>query len=528
MFESLTRRLQSAVETLRGVRRLDEENVAEGLRSVRQALLEADVHYKVAGDLVERVRGACLGEQAMAGVDPSQQFIHAVHAALVEVMGPEGGRLTTAKTPPSVILLAGLQGAGKTTTAAKLAKHLATKQGRRPLLVAADTRRPAAVEQLKVLGERIGVPVFHLPDRTPAQLTTLALEEARTSGRDVVLIDTAGRLHVDQEMMDEVAAVAEKARPDDTLLVVDAMTGQDAVTSSEAFHARLALTGVILTKMDGDARGGAALSLKAVTGCPVLFIGAGEGIDDLDPFQPERMAGRILGMGDVVGLVEKASEQIDSAEAQDSFERMVKGSFTMEDMLAQLRMVRRMGPMKKVLGMMPGMGSMLDQVDLDDRRFDRLEALCLSMTPRERIQPEVLDAGRRRRIASGAGQGVGAVNDLLKSFKSMRKVMKQMNKTGMGARMGMKGKKAALKGLSAPGAGAAMDGLLGGQGGLGAGGAMPDLGGLLGGMGGGAGGGLPGQAATGGLPGRSATRKSGKDRKRKQKGKRRGKGGRRR
>ncbi|HPF15723.1 MAG TPA: signal recognition particle protein, partial [Planctomycetota bacterium] len=470
MFESLTQRLTNSFSFFRGKRELTEENIGEGLTQVRQALLEADVHFQLAREFTDRVKARALGDQRLRGVEASDQFVHAVHTELVELMGPEDARLTFAKSGPTVILMAGLQGAGKTTTCAKLAKLLATKEGRRPLLVAADVKRPAAVQQLQILGERIGIPVFHKEGAKPTEVCLAGVAEAIRTGRDVVILDTAGRLHVDQELMDEVAQIAAVTHPHNQVLVVDAMTGQDAVQSAKAFHERLALTGVILTKMDGDARGGAAVSLKAVTGAPILYLGMGEKIDDLDRFQAERMAGRILGMGDVVGLVEQASEKINEEEAQAGFEKMVMGTFTLEDMLGMIRMVRKMGPMKKVLGMMPGMGQ-LSNMDVDESHMNRLVALFTSMTPTERIRPDVIDMSRRRRIARGAGQDVNAVNELLKRFKDMKKMMKQLGKMGMGSMLGAKGKREALAGMSPTGAmvdpKAGKRGMLPGLGGLG-------------------------------------------------------------
>ncbi|HED65682.1 MAG TPA: signal recognition particle protein [Planctomycetes bacterium] len=516
MFETLTQRLTSAFGSLRGQRELTAENIEDGLRAVRTALLEADVEFKLARDFTDRVKERALGQEVVAGVDPSQQFVHAVHQELVEMMGPEGATLSFAKKGPTVVLLAGLQGAGKTTTCAKLARHLRDKMGRKPLMVAADIKRPAAVEQLRVLGRQLDIPVFHLEGRSAPEVCAAAVAHAREQGLDTVLLDTAGRLHVDEEMMAEVAEIAGRTSPDDTLLVCDAMTGQDAVRSAQAFHERLELTGVVLTKMDGDARGGAAVSLKAITGCPILFTGVGEKLGDLDVFHPERMAGRILGMGDVVGLVEEAHEKISEKEAEQAYQKMVLGSFTLEDMLAQIRMIRKLGPMKKVLGMMPGMGGMLDKVDVDDRQMNRLEALFTSMTPKERLHPEMLDMSRRRRIARGAGQDVSAVGDLLKSYKGMKKMMKQMNKLGLGAKLGAKAKRAALSDMSADGEVAAAGG----------GGLFGSLGGLFGGGGGapaGAPGGMEGLEGMLGGPGAarpmgsSATRKSSNKRKDKKK-----------
>ena len=535
MFESLTQRFSSAFQSLRGVKELNEKNIEEGLKSVRTALLEADVHFQLAREFVDRVRDRALGEAVVRGVDPSQQFVHAVHSELVELMGPEDAVLQVAKKAPTILLMAGLQGAGKTTTCGKLALHLREKHQRRPLLVAADIKRPAAVEQLRVLGRKLDVPVFFREGLSAPEMCAAGVEAAKVGGHDLVILDTAGRLHVDDEMMAEVEEIARVTRPHNQILVVDAMTGQDAVRSAKEFHERLQLTGVILTKLDGDARGGAAVSLKATTGCPILFLGTGEKLEDLDPFRAERMAGRILGMGDVVGLVESAQEKISEEEAQATVEKMVMGSFTLEDMLAQIRMFRKLGPMKKVLGMMPGMGGMLDQVDVDDRKMNRLEALFTSMTPTERIHPELLDMSRRRRISRGAGQPLTAINELLKSFKGMRQMMKQMNKMGLGAMLGKKAKQETLKSMSPDGELAADvggGGLLGGLGG-GLKSGLGGLGGLFGGGGGGGGGGLP---AGGGLPGggpggdllgggarpmgSSPTRKGGSKQRRKQKQKR--------
>jgi signal recognition particle subunit SRP54 len=495
MFESLTQRLTQSFAGLRGRRELTAENIEEGLAAVRTALLEADVHFELATEFTERVSARALGAERVKGVDASDQFVHAVHGELVDLMGPEDGALEFAKRGPTVILMAGLQGAGKTTTCAKLALHLRDKHAKRPLLVAADVKRPAAVQQLRVLGDRLQIPVFHKEGVGPPDVCAAGLAAAEAGGHDVVILDTAGRLHVDDELMAEVAEIAERTRPHNQLLVVDAMTGQDALQSARAFHERLTLTGVILTKMDGDARGGAAISLKRVTGCPLLYLGVGEGLEDLDPFQAERMAGRILGMGDVVGLVETAQENISEEEAQAGFEKMIMGSFTLEDMLGMIRMVRKMGPMKKVMSMMPGMGSLGD-MDVDEREMNRLEALFTSMTPGERIQPETLDVSRRRRVARGSGQEVGAVNELVKRFKDLKKGMKQLNKMGLGSMLGKAGKRDALAGMSPTGgmvdptAGKG-EGMLGGLGG--------GLGGLLGGGGAGAGlgGGLPDMGAAG-------------------------------
>ncbi len=488
MFETLTERLGSSFSFFKSKKELTEANIEEGLAAVRQARLEADVHSKPARDSTDRVKVRALGEGRFKGVEASDQFVHAVHAELVELMGPEDATLEVAKSGPTVILMAGLQGAGKTTTCAKLAKHLRDRHGKRPMMVAADVKRPAAVEQLRVLGRSLDIPVFHLEGAAPPRVCEAGVAEAAANGCDVVILDTAGRLHVDEMLMDEVAEIAATTKPHNQVLVVDAMTGQDAVQSAKAFHDRLALTGVILTKMDGDARGGAAVSLKEVTGAPILFLGAGEKVDDLDPFVAERMAGRILGMGDVVGLVETAQQNIDEEEAQASYEKMVMGSFTLEDMLGMFRMVRKMGPMKKVLGMMPGMGQAAKDLDIDDSQLNRLEALFTSMTRKERLEPEVLDMSRRRRVARGAGQEVGAVNELLKRFKDMRRMMKQLNKMGLGSMLGGKAKRESLASMSPSGAMADPaagkgGGLLGGLGSLlggGGGGDMPDMSEMMG------------------------------------------------
>jgi len=511
MFESLTQRLSSVFSSLRGAKDLNAENIEEGLKSVRSALLEADVNFQVARDFTERVKQRVVGAARLPGVEPGQQFVHAFHKELVELLGPEDAKLAVAKSGPTVILMAGLQGAGKTTTCGKLARLLRDTHKRRPLLVAADVKRPAAVEQLQVLGRQLGIPVFHEPGIAPPELCARGVAAAANGGHDLVILDTAGRLHVDDELMNEVAEIARRTEPHNQILVVDAMTGQDAVRSAQAFHQRLKLSGVILTKLDGDARGGAAVSLKAVTGCPILFVGTGEKLDDLTAFQPERMAGQILGLGDVVGLVEKAQTAISEREAEESFEKMMLGSFTLEDQLKLLRMMKRMGPMKKVLGMLPGMGNMLDGVDMDDRRLPRMEALLTSMTARERLRPEIIEISRRRRIAKGAGQDVAAVNELLKSHKMMGSMMKQMGRMGMGAGLASKEKLATLRDMksagelgagSVPGlppggmfgGGAPSGGMFGGGGGGGFGG----LGGLGGLFGGGRPGSMPEQRPSGG------------------------------
>ena len=530
MFETLTNKLSSAFSSLRGQKELNADNIDAGLAAVRAALLEGDVHFKVARYLVDRVRTRILGAEVIKGVEPSQQFIAAVNTELVELMGPEDATLHVAKQGPTVILMAGLKGAGKTTTCGKLGLYLRDKHKRQPLLVACDIKRPAAVEQLKVLGRQLGLPVFFEEGLTPPEVAAAGVAFAKKNGHDVVILDTAGRLHVDDELMGEVAEIAKRTSPHNQVLVVDGMTGQDAVRSAEEFHKRLQLTGVILTKTDGDARGGAVVSLKAVTGCPVLFVGTGEKPADLDAFSPERMAGRILGMGDVIGLVERAQESISEEEAEASYNKMVMGSFTLEDMFAQLRMIRKMGSMKKLLGMIPGMSGLAGQLDLDDNVFNRQEALYYSMTPRERLHPDMIDVSRRRRIARGAGADVGAVNELLKGFKQMQKMMKQMGKMGLGASLGSKQKRAALEGMGSTAGlegGGGLAGMLGGLG-KGAGSMMSGLGGLLGGRGGG--GEMPDMSALEGMMpggarpmGSSSTRQSAAKKKQKERQKRKNK-----
>lgn len=529
MFETLTDRLNTTFSFLRGRKELTEDNVGEGLREVRQALLEADVHFAVARDFTERVRTRLLGDDRLRGVEASQQFVHAFHNELVELMGPEDAQLEFASSGPTVILMAGLQGAGKTTTCAKLARFLRDKRGRRPLMVAADIKRPAAVEQLKVLGRQLDIPVFHEEGLTPPKVCQRGLKHAVENGYDLVLLDTAGRLHVDDELMDEVAQIAKVTKPHNQILVVDAMTGQDAVNSAKAFHERLELSGCILTKLDGDARGGAAVSFKAVTGVPILFTGTGEKIEDLDSFHPERMAGRILGMGDVVGLVDKAQESIDQEEAQASMEKMILGTFTFEDMLGMLRMISSLGPMGKVLEMMPGMGKGAVDADVSETKMKRFQALITSMTPEERLKPDMVDVSRRRRISRGAGHEMSAIKELFDAYKGMKKMMKQLNKMGLGSMLtgGGKSKKEMLRNMSPTGelasGGGMLDGLGSGLGALGSGlgAGMKGIGNKLMGRGG-----LPAgmegmdleQMMRGPRPmGSSATRKSGSKRKKKDK-----------
>jgi signal recognition particle subunit SRP54 len=432
MFDTLAGALGKAYRALAGQKVLTEANVEEGIRAVRQALLEADVHFKVARDFVKEVRERALGQKVLEAVEPGQQFVKVFHDALTELLGGQTAGLPVAANGPLILMMAGLQGSGKTTTCAKLALWLRRNKKKAPLLVAADLQRPAAIEQLGTLGRQLDVPVHAEPAGTrPVDVCKRGIDEARRKGHDVVLLDTAGRLHVDDELMRELEQIHAACKPHGVILVCDSMLGQDAVNSALEFHRRLPLHGVILTKIDGDARGGAALSIKSVTGRPILFAGTGEKPDDLEEFDPPRMAGRILGMGDVVGLVERAQAVLDEREAEKAARKLQKGKFDFEDFLNQLAMLRKMGPLKKVLGMLPGVGQALKEIDFDESRFQRIEAMILSMTPRERRNPELIDLPRRRRIASGSGNELQGVHDLIKQFKGMQKLMQKMGRGGM-------------------------------------------------------------------------------------------------
>jgi len=439
MFESLSQRLTGLFSRLTGgAGRLTEDSVKEAVREVKRALLEADVSLEVARDFTKAVREQAVGREGIKGVTHAQQFIKIVHDELTALMGGEAAPIAFSPTGTTVLMMVGLQGSGKTTTCGKLALWLRRKHKKNPMLVAADVQRPAAIEQLKVLGKSLDVPVYAEEKGRPPRICARAVEVARKQGHDVVILDTAGRLHIDEALMDELEAVKEGARPDLIYLVADAMTGQDAVKSSRAFHERLDLTGVILTKLDGDARGGAALSIRHVTGRPVVFCGVGEKLDALELFYPERMAGRILGMGDVVSLVEEAQEKLDQVEAQRVAERMFLKSFNLEDMLAQLDQVQRMGNLKDLVKKLPGqLSEALGEQELDDAVLARQKAMIQSMTPHERHHPEEIHAQRRQRIARGSGTSLKDVNELLKSFKMMRKQMKEIRNTFMG-RMGMR------------------------------------------------------------------------------------------
>jgi signal recognition particle subunit SRP54 len=423
MFESLSDRLGAVVGKLRNRGRLSEADVDEILSEIRTALLEADVNVTVVRNVLARIREKAVGVEVSKALDPAQQVVKIVHAELIGLLGGEALKITYASQPPTVVLMAGLQGSGKTTSAAKLASWF-KKQGRQPMLVGADLQRPAAVEQLRVLGQQIGVPVFSAPG-DPVETARLGLEEARRLGRNVLIVDTAGRLAIDAEMMDQVRRISETVQPRYTFLVVDAMTGQDAVTVAEAFNATLSIDGVILSKLDGDARGGAALSVKEVIGKPIAFAATGEKIDAFEQFHPDRMAGRILGMGDMLTLIEQAEQVFEKEEAEKTAKKLVSGKFTLDDFLDQLQQLKKMGPLQNVLGMLPGVGAQLKGAEIGDDQVKRTEAIIRSMTPEERENPSVINGSRRTRIAKGSGTQVQDVNRLVKQFGEMQKMMKQ-------------------------------------------------------------------------------------------------------
>jgi len=431
MFESLTEKFNSVFRSLSGRGRITEANVSDAMREVRKALLEADVNYAVVKQFCKDVKDAALGAEVIKSLHPGQVMVKIVSDELTKLMGPVDTRIYYVSPGPTVILLAGLQGCGKTTTAAKLGKYILA-DGRKPLLVADDLQRPAAIEQLKVLGEQVGIDVYSEDSKNSVKVAKNALKHARQNDHQVVILDTAGRLHIDQDMMDEVADVAKSVTPHQIYLVCDAMTGQDAVNSAKEFNERLELDGVILTKLDGDARGGAALSVKAVTGKPIKFIGIGEKLDKIEEFHPDRMAGRILGMGDVVTLVEKAQEQFDQEEAVKMQKKMAKGSFGFDDFLKQMQAVKKMGGIKDMLKMMPGMGGQAADLDLDGAEIGQMEAIVHSMTLKERRDPDLIESSRRRRIAAGAGVQVQDVSSLVKTFKRSRDMLKAMSGGGFG------------------------------------------------------------------------------------------------
>lgn len=424
MFESLSDRFEGIFSRLRGRGRLSPEDVDEAMREIRMALLQADVNLLVVREFVARVREDLVGADLSQSLTPGQQVVKAVHAELVRVLGGTALKVTYAPRPPTVVLMAGLQGAGKTTTAAKLARWF-KQQGRNPLMVGADLQRPAAVEQLRILGGQVGVPVFSEPS-DPVTVAKKGLAEAQRVGRDVLIVDTAGRLAIDAEMMEQVRQLSEMVQPNYTFLVIDAMTGQDAVATAQAFHETLALDGVILTKVDGDARGGAALSVKEVVGKPIAFASTGEKLDDFEVFHPDRMAGRILGMGDVLTLIDRAEQHIEKEEAEKAVAKMAEGRFTLDDFLNQLQAVKKMGPISNLMGMLPMVPKEVRNMQLDDSMFKPVEAIIRSMTPDERADPSIINGSRRSRIASGSGTTVTQVNELLDRFKQAQTYMRQM------------------------------------------------------------------------------------------------------
>jgi len=430
MFENLSERLERSFKILKGEGVISEINVSETLKEVRRALLDADVNFKIAKQFTDTVKQKALGQNVLKSVKPSQMMIKIVHDELVLLMGGEKSDINI-KANPSVILIAGLQGSGKTTFSGKLALHLKSKRGKHPLLVAGDIYRPAAIEQLKVLGSQIEVPVYTEDgSRNPVDIARNAVKEARKSGYDVVIIDTAGRLAIDEQMMTEIAAVKNAVNPHETLFVVDSMTGQDAVNTAHEFNERIDYDGIVLTKLDGDTRGGAALSIKSVVNKPVKFVSAGEKLDAIDIFYPERMADRILGMGDIVTLVEKAQEQFDEVEARKLQKKIARDQFDFNDFISQIQQIKKMGNMKDLMGMIPGLGKAIKNLDIDDNAFKGIEAIIHSMTPAERSNPMLLNGNRRKRIAEGSGTTVADVNRLLKQFEETRKIMKMAAKGG--------------------------------------------------------------------------------------------------
>lgn len=432
-FEGLTTKLQNVFKKLSGRGKLTEKDVREAMREVKLALLEADVGFSVVKKFVNTVTERCVGSEVLEALTPGQQVIKIVNEEMTKLMGTTNSKLEFGATVPSVVLLAGLQGAGKTTMAAKLALHLKKQFSKSPLLVACDVYRPAAVKQLQVVGEKAGIPVFERGQEDPVETAKLAIEHAKRNFNDLVIVDTAGRLHIDESMMDEIAAIKDELNPAEILLVIDAMTGQDAVNAAKAFNDKLELTGVIITKLDGDTRGGAALSVREVTGKPIKFCGIGEKLTEIEPFYPDRMASRILGMGDVLTLIEKAQSVFDEKKTAELEEKMRKAEFTLEDFLDQFTQMKKMGSLQDILGMMPGMdASKMGDVEIDEKQVARMEAIIKSMTPQERRKPELINASRRRRIAAGSGVQVQDVNRLLNQFESSRKLMKKLTNGGMG------------------------------------------------------------------------------------------------
>ena len=435
MFENLSDRLERSFKLLKGEGKITELNVAETLKDVRRALLDADVNYKVAKQFTDTVKTKAMGQNVLTALKPNQVMVKIVHDELAALMGASASELEL-KGQPAVILMAGLQGSGKTTFSGKLAGMLRSKKGKKPLLAACDVYRPAAIDQLHVLGEQLGVPVYsERENKNPVEIAEHAIAEARRTGRDLVIIDTAGRLAVDEQMMQEIAAIKQAINPDETLFVVDSMTGQDAVNTAKEFNDRLDFSGVVLTKLDGDTRGGAALSIRTVVDKPIKFIGTGEKMEALDVFHPERMADRILGMGDVVSLVERAQEQYDEAEARRLQKKLAKNQFDFNDFLGQIQQIKRMGNLKDLAAMIPGVGKALKNIDIDENAFKGIEAIIYSMTPEERTNPSILNGSRRQRIASGSGTSVQDVNKLIKQFDETRKMMRMITTAKPSSRM---------------------------------------------------------------------------------------------
>jgi signal recognition particle subunit SRP54 len=442
MFESLTDKLELTFKRLRGQGKISETNIDDALRDVRLALLEADVHVQVVKNFLEAVKAKSMGQEVFRSLTPEQQFIKIVRDEMVELLGGEYRDLDLKTAPPVVIMLVGLQGSGKTTTLAKLARYLKKDKKRAPYLVPADIYRPAAIEQLKILGAELQIPVYDSnPETSPVVICQRALQEAKQRFCDVLLIDTAGRLHIDEELMQELAAIKDAVRPHQILFVADSMTGQDAVNQAIGFDGKLGLAGVILTKLDGDARGGAALSIRQMVGKPILFSGIGEKLDALEPFYPDRLASRILGMGDVLTLIEKAEQAVEEDEQAALERRLRAGEFTFDDFLASYKLVRRMGSFKSLLKLIPGVGRELDGLEIDERQMARVEAMVLSMTPQERRLPHVINGPRRRRIAAGSGTTLDDVNKLLQARKQMQKMMKQVGKGKLPSFPGVAGKR---------------------------------------------------------------------------------------
>jgi signal recognition particle subunit SRP54 len=439
MFDNLSERLERSFKILKGEGKITEINVAETLKDVRKALLDADVNYKVAKSFTDTVKEKAMGQNVLTAVKPSQLMVKIVHDELTKLMGGEAEDLQL-NGRPAVILMSGLQGSGKTTFTGKLARMLKAKKNRRPLLVACDVYRPAAIEQLKVLGEQIEVPVYSEPDqKDPVKIALNAIQEAKAKGYDLVIVDTAGRLAVDEQMMNEIEAIKNAIHPDETLFVVDSMTGQDAVNTAREFNERLDFNGVVLTKLDGDTRGGAALSIRTVVNKPIKFVGTGEKLDAIDQFHPARMADRILGMGDIVSLVERAQEQYDEEEAKRLQKKIQKNQFDFNDFLTQIQQIKKMGNLKELASMIPGVGKAIKDIDIDDNAFKSIEAIIYSMTPAERTHPEILSSSRRTRIAKGSGTNIQEVNRLLKQFDQTRKMMKMVTGSKMNKLMaGMK------------------------------------------------------------------------------------------